>query len=116
MSQQRNKPCPCGSNLKYKKCCGSPEALARAIRQAATTQSPDCNCQVTIDPTQFEIDACQRILADTARRSENPRERPIHVFDSAQNRTVRSYTPQPFNDLTFHRMTGSFLGIPHPAS
>lgn len=23
---QRNKPCPCGSNLKYKKCCGGLEA------------------------------------------------------------------------------------------
>jgi len=25
----RNDPCPCGSGLKYKKCCGAPEKLKR---------------------------------------------------------------------------------------
>jgi uncharacterized protein YecA (UPF0149 family) len=26
----RNSPCPCGSRLKYKRCCGNPVNLARA--------------------------------------------------------------------------------------
>jgi len=41
----RNKPCRCGSGLKTKKCCGEVRA------------------------TCFEIDACLRIVADTARRA-----------------------------------------------
>jgi len=28
MKHQRNEPCHCGSELKYKRCCGSPSALA----------------------------------------------------------------------------------------
>jgi len=33
----RNVPCPCGSNLKYKRCCGSPTKLADKFRH------PDSN-------------------------------------------------------------------------
>ena len=29
-----NDPCPCGSGLKYKKCCGSPAKLAEEARNA----------------------------------------------------------------------------------
>ena len=29
-----NDPCPCGSGLKYKKCCGSPAKLAAAAAEA----------------------------------------------------------------------------------
>lgn len=30
----RNEPCLCGSNIKYKKCCGTPAALAESRRVA----------------------------------------------------------------------------------
>jgi hypothetical protein len=56
---QRNKPCPCNSGRKYKKCCLPKQ----------TPRKPDCGCCIELEPTQFEIDARQRILADTMRRA-----------------------------------------------
>ena len=40
MKTGRNDPCPCGSGLKYKKCCASKDEAARAAEFAARAADP----------------------------------------------------------------------------
>lgn len=39
-SPPRNKPCPCGSGRKYKKCCGAPERLQPKVKAVRKMPSP----------------------------------------------------------------------------
>ncbi|MBU0673856.1 MAG: tetratricopeptide repeat protein [Proteobacteria bacterium] len=36
---KRNEPCPCGSNMKYKKCCGTPEKVESASSESQQRQT-----------------------------------------------------------------------------
>lgn len=45
----RNSPCPCGSSLKYKRCCGDP-LHRRKLSPAAATHAP----QITANRPEFD--------------------------------------------------------------
>ncbi len=101
---RRNDPCPCGSGLKYKKCCYEPEAAAEA---APPTEAGAPVSRLSLDKPAGAADPLGLPLApDSASLSpeapvdwaESPAESPVADIPSGVGADVISDSPAPDAD------------------